>query len=96
MDDKYMGGVLAFIIAAPIMVIRCGGGGVIFAAILGGLGGCLSGLGGIATVIAAFGVVLLLREIRRHRAIKADGPDDVTCCLPKATAPRGPAETGHQ
>ena len=27
MDDKHLGGLLAFIIAAPIMVICCGGGG---------------------------------------------------------------------
>ena len=52
MNDNHMGGLLAFIIAAPIMVICCGGGGVILAAILGGIGGWLSGLGGIATVIA--------------------------------------------
>lgn len=68
MRDDHMGGLLAFAIAAPIMVICCGGGGVILAAILGGIGGWLSGLGGIATVIAAFGTVLLVREVRRHRA----------------------------
>ena len=39
MDDKHLGGLLAFIIAAPIMVICCGGGGVILATILGGIGG---------------------------------------------------------
>ncbi|PKP67673.1 MAG: hypothetical protein CVT86_00915 [Alphaproteobacteria bacterium HGW-Alphaproteobacteria-8] len=86
MDDKHMGGLLAFIIAAPIMVICCGGGGVILAAILGG----------IATVVAAFGAVLLVREIRRHRAAKADGAQDETCCLPKAKVAPGSADIGHR
>ena len=96
MDDKHMGGLLAFVITAPIMVICCGGGGVILAAILGGIGGWLSGLGGIATVIAAFGAVLLVREIRRHRAAKADGAQDETCCLPKTKAALSPADIGHR
>lgn len=96
MDDKHMGGLLAFVIAAPIMVICCGGGGVILAAILGGIGGWLSGLGGIATVIAALGAMLLVWEIRRHRAAKVDGSQDETCCLPKSKVTPGPAEIGHR
>ena len=72
MSDKHMGGLLAFVIAAPIMLICCGGGGVVLAAILGGIGGWLAGLGGIAMVTAAFGAVLLAREIKRRRSTTAD------------------------
>ena len=80
MDDKHMGGLLAFVITAPIMVICCGGGGVILAAILGGIGGWLSGLGGIATVIAADlsrvaqaapGTALRFRFVELEEALKA-------------------------
>ena len=96
MNDNHMGGLLAFIIAAPIMVICCGGGGVILAAILGGIGGWLSGLGGIATVVAAFGAVLLVREVLRHRTAKADGAQDETCCLPNTKVAPGSADIGHR
>lgn len=66
MRDDYMGGLLAFIIAAPVMVICCGGGGAILAAILSGL----MGLGGIATVLTALGVFLIVRQVLRHRAAR--------------------------
>jgi len=36
MLDDHTGGLLAFVIAAPIMEISCDGGGVILAAIAGG------------------------------------------------------------
>ncbi|NND20199.1 MAG: hypothetical protein HKN98_16630 [Silicimonas sp.] len=85
MDDKHMGGLLAFIIAAPIMVICCGGGGVILAAILGGIGGWLTGLGGIAAVVAAIGAALVVREIRRRGSAGIDGAPDETCTKTKAT-----------
>lgn len=93
MRDDWMGGLLAFVVAAPIMVICCGGGGVILAAILGGIGGWLTGLGGIATVIAAFGGLLLWREIRRSRARGSATDIAATdCCAPgkvrKATGPK--------
>jgi hypothetical protein len=47
-------------------------------------------------VVAAFGAVLLVREIRRHRAAKADGAQDETCCLPKAKVAPGSADIGHR
>ena len=68
MRDDWMGGLLAFGVAAPVMVVCCGGGGVILAATLGGIGGWLTGLGGIAAVTAALGGLLFWREIRRVRA----------------------------
>lgn len=80
MSDSHMGGLLAFVIAAPVMVICCGGGGVILTAILGGLSGWLSGLGWIATVIAAVGAMLVFREIKRRRPTHADGAPEDTCC----------------
>lgn len=80
MDDKHLGGLLAFIIAAPIMVICCGGGGVILATILGGIGGWLMGLGGIAAVVAA----LVVREIRRRGSAGVDGAPDETCTKTRA------------
>jgi membrane protein implicated in regulation of membrane protease activity len=79
MDDKHMGGLLAFVLAAPVVVICCGGGGVILAAILGGIGGWLSGLGGIALGLTTFGVVLIVREIRRKRSENADGLQQESC-----------------
>ena len=84
MDDKHLGGLLAFIIAAPIMVICCGGGGVILATILGGIGGWLMGLGGIAAVVAAIGAALVVREIRRRGSAGVDGAPDETCTKPRA------------
>lgn len=83
MRDDWMGGLLAFVIAAPIMVICCGGGGVILAAVLGGIGGWLTGLGGIATLIAALVAMLVWREIRRSRAMRSTaGGDEDVCCAP--------------
>jgi hypothetical protein len=85
MDDKHMGGLLAFVIAAPIMVICCGGGGVILAAVLGGIGGRLTGLGGIAAVIAAIGAALVVREIRRRGSAGVAGAPDETCTKARVT-----------
>jgi len=92
MRDGLQGGLLAFVVAGPIMIICCGGGGVFLAAILGGIGGWLSGLGGITTVIAASGAVLLLLEVMRHRAARAVGLQDETCCLPNTKAKHGADE----
>ncbi|KRS13409.1 hypothetical protein [Roseovarius indicus] len=86
MDDKHMGGLLAFVIAAPIMVICCGGGGLILAAILGGIGGWLTGLGGIAAVVTAIGAALVVREIRRSGSAGVGDAPDETSTKTKATA----------
>lgn len=85
MRDDWMGGLLAFVIAAPIMVVCCGGGGVILAAILGGVGSWLTGLGGIASVVVALVAMLVWRDIKRYRARRAVGNnDDTVCCSPDA------------
>lgn len=85
MDDKHMGGLLAFIIAAPIMVICCGGGGVILSGILGGIGGWLTGLEGIAAVVAAIGAALVVREIRRRGSAGVGGASDEIGTKARAT-----------
>ncbi|NND43038.1 MAG: hypothetical protein HKO04_13290, partial [Silicimonas sp.] len=55
------------------------------AAILGGIGGWLTGLGGIAAVVAAIGAALVVREIRRRGSAGIDGAPDETCTKTKAT-----------
>lgn len=72
MDDRYMGGLLTFILVAPVVVVCCSGGGFVLAAILSAIGGWSSGLGGIAMGLAAIGGVLLIREFRRQRPKSAD------------------------
>lgn len=79
MSDRHMGGLMAIVIAAPIMIVCCGGGGFILAAIIGGVGGWLTGLSGIATVVAALGAFLFVRQFRRYRAsLNTDA--DASCC----------------
>ena len=73
MRDDFRGGLLATAIATPVVVICCGGG-VILSAILGGIGGWLTGLGGIATMVAALGAGLVVRQIGRKRLVRPDGP----------------------
>lgn len=96
MSDRHMGGLLAFVIAAPVMVICCGGGGVILTAILGGLSGWLSGLGWIATVIAAVGAMLVFREFQRRRPAHADSAPEDTCCRHDAQASLDSAENANR
>lgn len=91
-----MGGLLAFVIAAPVMVICCGGGGVILTAILGGLSGWLSGLGWIATVIAAVGAILVIREFKRRRLAHAGSAPEDTCCRHDAQASLDSAENANR
>ena len=80
MSDRHFGGLMAIVITAPIMIVCCGGGGVILAAIFGGLGGWLSGLGGIATVVVTLGALLFVREYRRYRALRNPDKDAAGCC----------------
>jgi len=101
-DDKGgsdKGALFAVLIAVPAMVVCCGGGGLLLAGaagLFGALGGWLTGLGGIATALAALGAVLLVREIRRHRAANAEGSQDETCCFPNTKVAPGPADIGHR
>ncbi|MFT5488300.1 MAG: hypothetical protein ACI9MU_003226 [Alphaproteobacteria bacterium] len=53
MRDNLMGGLLAFGIAAPVVVVCCGGGTAVLAALFGGVGAWLSGMSGIAVLVLA-------------------------------------------
>ena len=82
MRDDIQGGLLATAIAAPVAMICCGGGGVILSAILAGIGGWLTGLGVIVTASVALVAALTVRQIRRKRSARPDGPPgDVRCRL---------------
>ncbi|MGK7655089.1 hypothetical protein ACSQ76_22660 [Roseovarius sp. B08] len=65
MRDNRMGGLLAFGVAAPIKIVCCGGGTALLAAVFGGVGAWLSGLGGIAIALVAALAFLVVREVRR-------------------------------
>lgn len=67
MRDNLMGGLLAFGVAAPIMIVCCGGGTALLAAVFGGVGVWLSDLGGIAIALVAALAFLVVREVRRAR-----------------------------
>ncbi len=65
MRDNLMGGLLAFGVAAPILIVCCGGGTALLAAVFGGVGACLSGLGGVAIALVVALAFLVVREVRR-------------------------------
>ena len=65
MRDNLMGGLLAFGIAAPVVVVCCGGGTAVLAALFGGVGAWLSGMSGIAMLVLAGLTYLILRALRR-------------------------------
>lgn len=95
MSDRHMGGLMAVIIAAPIMIVCCGGGGFILAAIIGGVGGWLSGLGGMATVVAALGAFLFVRQIRCYRASRNPDRDAGECCCQPMDEPTTVRDSGR-
>lgn len=68
MRDALQGGVLATGIAAPLMVVCCGGGGVAFTAITGAVSGWIGGFGGLGLLLAAAGAALTWRSRRRSLA----------------------------
>ena len=70
MRDNLMGGLIATAVAAPVMVICFGGGGVILGVILRTVGGLMSGLGWIAALGAAAGLALTLRIVKRQRTCR--------------------------
>lgn len=78
MRDNLMGGLLAFSIAAPVLVVCCGGGTALLAAIFGGIGAWLSGFGGISIALAATLAFLVVREVRRaaKRRATSEHPTD--------------------
>ncbi len=62
MRDDIQGGVLATLIAAPLMIICCGGSGLAVAAIMGAVGGWIGGAGGLAAVLVAAVTALVWRS----------------------------------
>ena len=64
MRDNIQGAVLATLIAAPVMIACCGGGGVALAAIMGAVGGWIGGAGGLAAVLVAVVAALVWRSRR--------------------------------
>ena len=75
MRDNFMGGLLAFAVAAPIVVVCCGGGTAVFAALFGGIGAWLSGMSGIAALVLAGLTYLIVRALRHLQMKRASGPD---------------------
>ena len=75
MRDNFMGGLLAFAVAAPIVVVCCGGGTAVFAALFGGIGAWLSGMSGIAVLVLAGLTYLIVRALRHLQMKRASGPD---------------------
>ena len=75
MRDDLMGGLLATVVAAPLVILCCVGGGVVPAAVVGAVGGWLSRIGGIATLLAAAIAALTWRSLC-HRS-------PAQCALPR-------------
>ena len=75
MRDNLMGGLLAFGIAAPVVVVCCGGGTAVLAALFGGVGAWLSGMSGIAMLVLAGLTYLILRALRCSDMKRSSGPD---------------------
>jgi len=70
-----MGGLLAFGIAAPVLVVCCGGGAAVLAALFGGIGAWLSGLSGFAVLILAGLTYLIVRALRRSHMKRVSRPE---------------------
>ena len=68
MRDDMQGGVLATLIAAPVMIVCCGVGPVALTAITGAVGGWIGGVGGVATMSVAVVAALTWRSLRRTRS----------------------------
>ncbi|MEJ6391212.1 hypothetical protein [Gymnodinialimonas ulvae] len=74
MRDNLMGGLLAFGIAAPVVVVCCGGTAVL-AALFGGVGAWLSGMSGIAVLVLAGLTYLIVRALRRSQMKRASSTE---------------------
>ena len=68
MRGDMQGGVLATLIAAPVMIVCCAGGGVALTAITGAVGGWISGVGGVAIMSVSVVAALTWRSLRRARS----------------------------
>ncbi len=68
MRDDIQGGMLATLIAAPLMIVCCGGGGIALAGIIGAVGGWIIGAEGLVAVMVAAVAALAWRSRRRAQA----------------------------
>ncbi|UTS79105.1 hypothetical protein [Phaeobacter piscinae] len=61
MKDRSTGGILAFLVAAPVVVICCGGYAAVLASLFGGIIGTATGLDILTTLLVAvmLGVAVL-------------------------------------
>lgn len=78
MRDNLMGGLLAFGIATPVLIVCCGGGAALLAAMFGGIGAWLSRLGGLSIALVAALAFLIVCEVRRAAKSRAtpENPKD--------------------
>lgn len=61
MNDRTLGMILATVIAAPVVMVCCGGGLVLLGSALAGVAGLFSGMGGgFSDLLAISGGILLL------------------------------------
>lgn len=77
MRDDMQGGVLATLIAAPVMIVCCASGGVVLTAITGAVRGWIGGVSGVAIMSVAAVAALTWRSLRRARS---------GCCAPDANS----------
>jgi hypothetical protein len=71
MRDNLMGGLLAFGVAAPVVIVCYGGGTALLAAAFGGLAAWMSGLGWIAVTLVVALAFLVVREFWRSARRRA-------------------------
>ena len=69
MRDDMQGGILATLIAAPVMIVCCGVGPVALTAITGAAGGWI---GGVATTSVTAIAALTWRSLRRARSSRCE------------------------
>lgn len=77
MRDDMQGGLLATLIAVPVVIVCCGGGGVALTAMTGAVGGRIGGVGGVVITSFAAVVALTWRSLRRAQS---------NCCAPDASS----------
>ena len=75
MRDNLMGGLLAFAVAAPVLVVCCGGGTAVLAALFSGIGAWFSGINGIAVLVLAGLTSLIVRTLLRSQTKRTSSPE---------------------
>lgn len=73
MKDGSAGRILAFIVAAPVVVICCGGHAAVLTSMLSGAIGTATGLDILTTLLIAVGVGVVVLAIRTIAQSRRDG-----------------------